>query len=352
MKPRQTICSLENLDLGETSCACPSKMGEGRDGPSHCPLPKVLVRSEEESLKLTVNKNNQILCSSVSESTKTREKICSLENLDLSGLFANKNPTTSKRHRGTKRVVLEEADSKKLKWLLQYLNRTSPSSRTNFNLYKDLNERCQDVLSKNTKESLRLLLKEIQEIYQYLPTKCKTIESLEYKAELERYDIHLELLNDTFNTIIAGLHKLPGFDMDRQSFIDDIFYLRAFPLDHQKKREYNVSMNRARDELQSYYLSYQRGSQEEGKRESQEEDSSPVITIPQRQEMQFLTEDSEVEGWSSSATLEANAGDEERISKPSSSPDVTSKEAEELACPSRMSIPQERDRDKLREVVV
>jgi hypothetical protein len=26
-------------------------MGEGRDGPSHCPLPKVLVRSEEESLK-------------------------------------------------------------------------------------------------------------------------------------------------------------------------------------------------------------------------------------------------------------------------------------------------------------
>ena len=40
------------LDLGETSSACPSKMGEGRDGPSHSPLPKVLVRSEEESLKL------------------------------------------------------------------------------------------------------------------------------------------------------------------------------------------------------------------------------------------------------------------------------------------------------------
>ena len=30
-------------------------MGEGRDGPSHCPLPKVVVWSEEESLKLNVN---------------------------------------------------------------------------------------------------------------------------------------------------------------------------------------------------------------------------------------------------------------------------------------------------------
>jgi hypothetical protein len=43
--------STNKLDLGETSSACPSKMGEGRDGPSHSPLPKVLVRSEEESLK-------------------------------------------------------------------------------------------------------------------------------------------------------------------------------------------------------------------------------------------------------------------------------------------------------------
>ena len=41
LKPRQTISSLETLDLGETSCACPSKMGEGRDGPSDCPLPIV-----------------------------------------------------------------------------------------------------------------------------------------------------------------------------------------------------------------------------------------------------------------------------------------------------------------------
>jgi len=44
-----------NLNLGETSSACPSKMGEGSDGSSHCPLPKVVVRSEEESLKLNIN---------------------------------------------------------------------------------------------------------------------------------------------------------------------------------------------------------------------------------------------------------------------------------------------------------
>jgi len=44
------------LDLGETSSVCPSKMGEGRDGPSNCPLPKVLVRSEEESQKTDLNK--------------------------------------------------------------------------------------------------------------------------------------------------------------------------------------------------------------------------------------------------------------------------------------------------------
>jgi len=46
------------LDLGETSSACPSKMGEGRDGPSHCPLPKVLVRSEEESRNMILNLEN------------------------------------------------------------------------------------------------------------------------------------------------------------------------------------------------------------------------------------------------------------------------------------------------------
>ena len=33
-------------------------MGEGRDGPSHSPLPKVVVRSEEESLKLNLNQEN------------------------------------------------------------------------------------------------------------------------------------------------------------------------------------------------------------------------------------------------------------------------------------------------------
>jgi len=36
--------------------ACTSEMGEGENGPSYCPLSKVLVRSEEESLKLTTSR--------------------------------------------------------------------------------------------------------------------------------------------------------------------------------------------------------------------------------------------------------------------------------------------------------
>ena len=59
----------------------------------------------------------------------------------------------------------------------------------------------------------------MQDINQYLFTKCKTIESLEYKAALDRYDIHVEPLNDSFHTIIAGLHKLPGFDFDQHSLL-------------------------------------------------------------------------------------------------------------------------------------
>jgi len=46
-------------DLGETSSACPSEMGEGGNGPSHCPLPKVVVWSEEESLKLYRSQSNE-----------------------------------------------------------------------------------------------------------------------------------------------------------------------------------------------------------------------------------------------------------------------------------------------------
>jgi len=34
-------------------------MGEGGNRPSNCPLPKVVVRSEEESLTLSVSENNQ-----------------------------------------------------------------------------------------------------------------------------------------------------------------------------------------------------------------------------------------------------------------------------------------------------
>jgi len=58
--------------------------------------------------------------------------------------------------------------------------------------------------------SLQTLLKEMQEIQRYLLSKSHITESLEYKSELEFYDIYLEHLNDIFNAVIAGLHKLPG----------------------------------------------------------------------------------------------------------------------------------------------
>jgi len=57
--------------------------------------------------------------------------------------------------------------------------------------------------------SLQILLKKRQEINNYLYAKSLTIESLAYKAELKRYDIRVEPLNDDFNAILAGLQKLP-----------------------------------------------------------------------------------------------------------------------------------------------
>jgi len=51
-------------------------------------------------------------------------------------------------------VVLEEADDKVLDWLLRSLESTSANSYTNRYLYSNLNERCQDVLSQDTKEGL------------------------------------------------------------------------------------------------------------------------------------------------------------------------------------------------------
>jgi len=76
--------------------------------------------------------------------------------------------------------------------------------------------------------------------------------------------------------------------------VDEIFYLGIFPLDHKKKREFNSLMNRAGDWLESYYLSYKLGLQEEGKRGSQEKEeiSSPSITIPKHQESE---DDSELD---------------------------------------------------------
>jgi len=45
------------VDSG-TSSVCPTKMGERVNGSSHCPLPKVVVRSEEDIQKLSMNQLN------------------------------------------------------------------------------------------------------------------------------------------------------------------------------------------------------------------------------------------------------------------------------------------------------
>jgi len=85
--PNASKSSISNF-VSETSYACPTKMGEGRDGPSHCPLPKVVVRSEEESQlsmnqeKLMSSTNNHNKCNNkkedVLESTpKVRNDHCS-----------------------------------------------------------------------------------------------------------------------------------------------------------------------------------------------------------------------------------------------------------------------------------
>ena len=51
--------SPEKHDFSEISSGRTNKMGEGKNGPSHCPLPKVVVRSEAKSLKLWANKHKQ-----------------------------------------------------------------------------------------------------------------------------------------------------------------------------------------------------------------------------------------------------------------------------------------------------
>jgi len=56
-KPQQSIYPPENLEVSGNSSACPTKMGEGENWPSHCPLPKVVVRSEEVPLKSPTNNN-------------------------------------------------------------------------------------------------------------------------------------------------------------------------------------------------------------------------------------------------------------------------------------------------------
>ena len=52
------LTNTTNHDVSGNASACPTKMGEGEDGPSHCPLPKVVGRSEEvpQSSKLNHEK--------------------------------------------------------------------------------------------------------------------------------------------------------------------------------------------------------------------------------------------------------------------------------------------------------
>jgi len=51
-----------NHDQSGITSARPRKMGEGGNGSSHCPLPKVLVRSKEDLQKLSMNQEKAINC--------------------------------------------------------------------------------------------------------------------------------------------------------------------------------------------------------------------------------------------------------------------------------------------------
>jgi len=50
-KSEKSLYSPYKPDFSEISSGRTNKIGEGKNGPSHCPLPKVVVRSEAKSLK-------------------------------------------------------------------------------------------------------------------------------------------------------------------------------------------------------------------------------------------------------------------------------------------------------------
>jgi len=54
-EPQQLFCPPENLEVSGNSSACPTKMGEGGNGPSFCLLPKVGVRPEDDPQKTDLN---------------------------------------------------------------------------------------------------------------------------------------------------------------------------------------------------------------------------------------------------------------------------------------------------------
>jgi len=64
--------------------------------------------------------------------------------------------------------------------------------------------------------SLQILLNEMQEIHRYILTKYHITESPAYTMQLERYDIRVEPLNKSFEEIISGLRKLPGFGIEQE----------------------------------------------------------------------------------------------------------------------------------------
>ena len=56
------LINTKNQDLSGNASACPTNMGEGESGPFHCPLPKVVRRSEEvpQTSNLNHGKTNNI----------------------------------------------------------------------------------------------------------------------------------------------------------------------------------------------------------------------------------------------------------------------------------------------------
>jgi len=58
-KSEKSLYPPDKHGFSEISSGRPNRMGEGNNGPSHCPLPKVVARSKEKSLKSYVKPKNR-----------------------------------------------------------------------------------------------------------------------------------------------------------------------------------------------------------------------------------------------------------------------------------------------------